>query len=263
MRSLLTVLLCSCAAATARDDGGVPMDAGATGTNEPAGLTLQSDRPFDRTVPSYGPSENGWWDNGIEITTDATAPKSPGSVGRISFPAGFGGGSSPASAEHHGLDLTTLYVKTWVKLSSGWQSHASGVNKILHLWINGANKLVITGAGYVADGPITARISLQGIVAGGNTEAGASGTYESTAELKRGQWHQLEVIAVANTAGRTDGSVKLFVDGALAASCSGIQFVGADGTWDMVQWSPTWGGTGDTLAAAQAMEMDHTRVSGR
>ena len=82
-------------------------------------------------------------------------------------------------------------------------SHPSGVNKILHLWINGANRLVITAAGYVSNGPLTARISLQGITAGGNNSDG-SGTYESDAQFIRGQWHKIEVIAVANTSGAAD-----------------------------------------------------------
>jgi uncharacterized protein YjdB len=235
------------------------------GSNEPTGLTAISDRPFNSTTSTYTAGEDGWWDNdnggGMTIVQDATAPKSPSSVGRMNYPAGFSGGNSPGSVERQ-VNVTTLYVATWVKFSSNWQSHPSGVNKILHLWINGANRLVITAAGYVSDGPLTARISLQGISAGGNNSDG-SGTYESNAQFIRGQWHKIEVIAVANTSGAANGSVKLYIDGVLATSCSGIAFVSGSANWDLAMWSPTWGGAGATVAATQYMEMDHIYLSGQ
>ena len=235
------------------------------GSVEPPGLTVLSDRPFNSTTSTYTAGEDGWWDSGggggMTIVADATAPQSPSNVGRMNFPAGFVGGSSPASLERP-IKVTTLYVATWVKFSSNWEGHpSSGVNKILHLWIGGLNHLVITAAG-TGSGPLTARISLQSITSGGNAEGGVTGIYESTAEFKRGQWHKIEVIALANTAG-ANGSVKLYLDGVLATSCSGIQFVPGSGVWDLAMWSPTWGGIGDRVTADQYMYMDHIYVSGK
>jgi hypothetical protein len=122
--------------------------------------------------------------------------------------------------------------------------------------------LVITAAGYVSNGPLTARISLQGISSGGNNPDG-SGTYESTAQFVRGQWHKIEVIAVANTSGASNGSVKLYIDGVLATSCTGIGFVPDAGGWNLAMWSPTWGGTGATVTSDMYMEMDNIYLSGK
>jgi hypothetical protein len=234
------------------------------GTNEPAGLTLISDRPFNSTTATYTLGEAGWFDsdNGaLAIIQDATAPKSPNNVARMVFNGGISGGYAPSTLEHP-VNATTIYVATWVKFSSNWQSHSSGVNKILHLWIGGGNHLVITAAGrsYTGSSPLTPRISLQGISGGGNNSDG-SGTYESSVQIIRGQWHKLEVVAVANTAGTNNGSVKLYLDGVLATQCSGINFGGT--AWSLVSWAPVWGGTGDQITATQYEYMDHIFLSGK
>jgi uncharacterized protein YjdB len=238
-----------------------------TGTNEPAGLTAITDRPFNSTTPTYAAGEDGWWDsnNGtLQIIQDATAPRSPNSVARMVFSGGISGGYAPATLERP-VSARTIYAASWVKFSSNWQSHASGVNKILHFWIGGGNKLVITAAGYVATGPLTARISLQGIVSGGNNaDGGISGTYESSKQFVRGQWHKIEVIAVANTTGANDGTVKLYLDGVLAVQCSGIRFTSASSpTWTLVSWAPVWGGTGGTVTSTMYEYMDHIYLSGK
>lgn len=179
----------------------------------------------------------------------------------MTFNAGIGGGFAPSTLERP-VNATTIYVATWIKFSPNWQSHSSGVNKILHLWIGGGNHVVITAAGlsYTGSSALTPRISLQGISGGGNNSDG-SGTYESSTPFIRGQWHKVEVVAVANTAGTNNGSVKLYLDGALVTQCSGINFGGT--SWSLVSWAPVWGGTGDVLAATQYEYMDHIYLSGK
>jgi uncharacterized protein YjdB len=235
-----------------------------SGSMEPAGMTKVSDRAFNSTTAIYTAGEDGWWDSDsgqLAIVQDATAPKSPSNVARMVFEAGMGGGYAPSTLER-GVGGTTVYVAAWVKFSPNWQSHLSSVNKIIHMWINGANRLVITAASYDPTGPLTARISLQGIVSGGNNaDGGISGTYESNVQFVRGQWHKIEVIAVANTSGASNGSVKLYIDGNLATQCSGIRFVTGAGSWDLISWSPTWGGTGDTVKATMYEYMDHFYIS--
>lgn len=113
-------------------------------------------------------------------------------------------------------------------------------------------------------GPLTARISLHGIVSGGNNaDGGISGTYNSNVQFVRGQWHKIEVIAVANTSSSSNGLVKLYVDGVLATQCSGIRFVTGAAVWDMAMWSPTWGGTGQTVTSTMYMDMDDIYLSGK
>jgi uncharacterized protein YjdB len=234
------------------------------GSNEPSGLTLISDRPFNSTTPTYTVGEAGWLDsdNGsLAIIQDATAPQSASNVARMTFNGGIDGGYAPSTLEHP-VNATTIYVAAWIKFSPNWQSHNSGVNKILHLWIGGGNHVVITAAGrsFTGSSPLTARISLQGISGGGNNPDG-SGTYESSAQFVRGQWHKIEVVGVANTAGANNGSLKLYIDGVLATQCSGINFGGT--SWTSVTWAPVWGGTGDQIAATQYEYMDHIYLSGK
>jgi uncharacterized protein YjdB len=235
------------------------------GSVEPPGMAPIADRAFNSTTSSYGPGENGWWDSGngaLSIIQDATAPKSASNVARMTFNGGMGGGYAPSTLERQ-VSGTTIYAAAWVKFSPNWQSHLSGVNKMFHFWIGGGNKLVITAAGYVPTGPLTARISLQGIASGGNNnDGGVSGTYESTVQFVRGQWHKVEVIAVANASG-ANGSVKLYVDGVLAAQCSGIQFASGSPSWSLVSWSPTWGGTGGTVLATMYEYVDHFYLSSK
>ena len=235
--------------------------------NEPSGMTMISNRAFNSTTASYAPGEDGWWDsdNGaLAIVQDATAPQSPSNVARMTFSAGISGGYAPSTLERP-VSATTIYSAAWVKFSSNWQSHLSGVNKILHFWIGGGNKLVITAAGYVPTGPLTARISLQGIVSGGNNaDGGISGTYESTAQFVRGQWTKIEVVAVANTPGSANGSVKLYINGTLATQCSGIKFTNdSNPSWTLESWAPVWGGTGDTVLSTMYEYMDNIYISGK
>jgi hypothetical protein len=236
------------------------------GSVEPAGMTMISDRPFNSTTPTYTAGEDGWWDsdNGsLAIIQDATAPKSPNNVAQMVFNAGINGGYAPSTLERQ-VSGNTMYVAAWVKFSSNWQSHNSSVNKILHFWIGGGNKLVITAAGYQAYGPLTARISLQGVVSGGNNnDGGITGTYESTAQFVRGAWTKIEVIAVGNSPGANDGSVKLYINGTLATQCSGIQFASGGGGFTLISWAPVWGGTGDTVQQTMYEYMDHIYISGK
>jgi hypothetical protein len=236
------------------------------GSVEPPGLTMISNRAFNSTTASYGPGEDGWWDsdNGaLAIVQDATAPQSPSNVARMTFSGGMSGGYAPSTLERQ-VNATTLYVAAWVKFSSNWQSHLSGVNKILHFWIGGGNKLVITAAGYDPVGPLTGRISLQGVVSGGNNnDGGITGTYESNLQFVRGAWTKIEVIAVANTSGAANGSVKLYLNGVLATQCSGIKFTNdTNPGFTLFSWAPVWGGTGDTVSSTMYEYMDHVYISG-
>jgi uncharacterized protein YjdB len=235
-----------------------------SGSNEPAGMTLVSSRPFNSTTATYTAGEDGWWDSdhgSLAIIQDASAPRSAPNIARMTFNAGINGGYAPSTLERQ-INGNTMYVAAWVRYSSNWQSHNSSVNKILHFWIGGGNKLVITAASYTPYGPLTARISLQGVVSGGNNnDGGITGTYNSTAEFVRGQWTKIEVVAVANTPGSNNGSVKLYINGALATQCSGIQFYSGGGPFQLLQWAPVWGGTGDTVQQTMYEDMDHVYIS--
>ena len=130
------------------------------GPHEPPGFTLITDRPFDAKV------EDGWTDRGdpwFSIVQDPSAPKSPPGVGQAMFPRGYEGGSGPILTAHRlGPGYRDLYLAMWIRFSSNWVGHRSGVNKILHIWIDGRNKLILMARG-IGRGPLLATVGLQGL----------------------------------------------------------------------------------------------------
>jgi Bacterial Ig-like domain (group 2) len=239
---------------------------------EPLGLGVLTSRPFSAQV------EDGWtmptWAAPyFTIMQDAGAPKSPGGVGQIRFPAGFSGGDSPALVERDlGSTARTVYISMWIKLSSNWVGHLTGTNKVLHLWINGGNRVFAYADGG-GTAPLAPSIGLQGIAGAyadgrGNVStsvnllpnvAGQTGV-----QLARGRWHRWELVLVSNTNGAT-GSADWWIDGVQVGHYTGIPYVpsGAAGTWDLVKWDPTWGGLGGTIPADQTMSMDDLYISGK
>jgi Big-like domain-containing protein len=234
------------------------------GSVEPAGLTTLTERPFSAL------NEDGWTNTGssyYSIKQDATAPKSPSSVGQILFPAGFGSGNAPAVLEKvWSSGVKTLYVSFWLKLSSNWVGNDASVNKIFHFWIGDSNRLFLNAHG-AGNGTLTAEVWLQGIVAGGNFDSGRTADFGpnqgASGVIKRGQWVHWEMLFTGNSSGAADGKVEWWVDGAKVGSYSGIQFVSGAGTWQEMEWSPTYGGSGSPVPADQTMSVDHIRISGK
>jgi len=235
-----------------------------TGTNEPSGMTVLTERSFSAL------NENGWTNTGgssYAIVADASAPKSPSSVGQIKFPAGFGSGNAPVVLEKAWSSVNkTLYVSFWVKFSSNWDGNDSGVNKIFHFWIGGSNRLVLNARG-VGSGRLLTEVELQGIKAGGNYDAGTTALFTAnlgpTGELVRNQWLHWEAVFVGNSSGAADGTVDWWADGVKVGHYSGLQFVSGAGLWEELEWSPTYGGFGAAVPADQYQWIDHIYISGK
>ncbi|HEY0527696.1 MAG TPA: Ig-like domain-containing protein [Gemmatimonadaceae bacterium] len=229
-----------------------------SGSFEPSGMTVITERPFSAL------NEDGWTDNG-GIVQDATAPRSPSGVGTIVFPAGFTGGDAPAQTyPNKTFNVRTLYVSVWMKISANWQGHPTGANKVLHMYISGLNHAVLNlwGSG---SGTMQIGILLQGIVNNGTggTNANWYANLGPTGEIVRGRWYHIEVVAVGNTSGAANGSIDWWVDGVKNGSHTGIQYVGGDGIWEGINWSPTWGGSGSVVNSTMTMYFDHFRMSGK
>lgn len=235
--------------------------------NEPATHTLIVDRPFAAR------EESGWtfwgyggWPNGenFTITEDATAPQSAGSVGTMRFPAGFPGGEEPAlTAGNTTGSPTTLYIGFWVKFSQNWVGHNSCVNKIFHIWIGDANRVYLAACGS-GSGALEPQVRLQGVVNYGGADNLGPNLVPGT-QIVRGRWQRWETVLRANTGGNADGTADFYIDGVHVGHYTGIQYVtSAQGhTWDYVQWGPTYGGTGGSVATTQYQYIDHLRLSGR
>lgn len=224
--------------------------------HEPVGYTLESDQPFT-SLPSEGWA--GFFT--YSLVSDAGGLKSPPNAFQISYPTGYGGGDSPGMAECGLAGRKKLYFCAAVKFSSGWQGHNTGVNKIAHFWIGGINHLFLVADGS-DDNPLLAGIGIQGVVdspVGGGDQVNPN--IVTDAQFIRGQWHQIEMLAVANTAGTRDGSVDIWLDGVHVSRVDTIEWVSGAQTWDDVKLDPTWGGALDSVASTQTFRCDHVYMS--
>ncbi len=237
-------------------------------------MTVLTERPFDVVA------EDGWGVPGspditnYSIVTDDRAPKSGPQVGAIRFPAGFGGGTSPALSEKSlGSVAGTLYVSMWVKLSSNWVGHPTGTNKVLHFWVADANRVFayIDGSGSNTLHPY---IGLQAIATPFNDGAGETSTSvnlrpnlpgHTGTQIVRGQWYHWEILLNVNTNGAANGTADWWIDGLQVAHYAGIGYVSGSQSryFNVMRWDPTWGGLGGVVPADQYMYLDHIYVSGK
>ncbi|HMJ58527.1 MAG TPA: Ig-like domain-containing protein [Gemmatimonadales bacterium] len=228
--------------------------------NEPTGFTTVVNRPFDAVA------ELGWGASSLlTLVTDLTAPKSAPLVGQITFPAGFGGGYEPAATWTEGVDsrgFTRMYLSFWVKLSSNWQGHNSGVNKIGFVWMHD-NPVVYFSEQGSGSGNLEAQLRLQ------NTPAPARNLTPNLAavSLTRGQWHRWEVVIVANTGDQANGEAHWWIDGVKVGEYRDVLYGSSaqPKAWGgpEISWMPIWGGIGDTVAQTMYMWMDHMYISGK
>jgi hypothetical protein len=211
-------------------------------------------------------SELGWGASSLlTLVTDLTAPKSAPLVGQITFPAGFGGGYEPAATWTEGVDsrgFTRMYLSFWVKLSSNWQGHNSGVNKIGFVWMHD-NPVVYFSEQGSGSGNLEAQLRLQ------NTPAPARNLTPNLAavSLTRGQWHRWEVVIVANTGDQANGEAHWWIDGVKVGEYRDVLYGSSTQpkAWGgpEISWMPIWGGIGDTVAQTMYMWMDHMYISGK
>jgi len=210
-------------------------------------------------------TELGWGAGAaLSLFVDLNGPKSPPSVGQVTYLAGFGGGSAPANTWLDGVNsrgYTQVYVSLWLKLSSNWQGHSSGVNKIAFVWVHG-DPVVYFSAQGSGSSPLEPEVRLQ------NTPAGARNLTPNLAnpEFTRGQWHHWEAVLVDNTGDLANGEAHWWIDGVKVGEYRDVQYSSSSQSkfWgDELSWNPIWGGVGDAVAQTQYMWMDHFYVSGR
>jgi len=202
------------------------------------------------------------------VVQDATAPRSPSAVTRMTYPAGFAGGSGPLELNFGAANAKALYVGAWVRWSPNYQNHPTGVNKILHVWTCGINRVVLMARG----NSLVPIIGLQQLAAP-YTAGGATSTSVHllpnqgfSPVMTRGAWSHLELYVVANTPGVADGTATLWADGVRVGHYIGIMYCGASvsrSTWDTLKHNPTWGGIGGTVTNTMWLDLDHLKVTGK
>ena len=226
------------------------------GGNEPGDFTSFTDRPWS----TFG--EDSWSDasdSDYTVVEDTTAPASPDSVGQISFPLGFRAGYSPAYAERYigDLNLRSVYLSYWVKLSNNWQGHQGGDNKILYFKLPEVNVIAL----YDVSGSDPVHTQLQ-VRNGGNVGYSAN---VNDVVVSRGEWVHWEVLLVANTPGVADGEMHWWIDGTAAGAYTGVQLADSSqsSTWNYIKWDPVWGGGNDSVTVSgMNMRMDNMYGSG-
>ena len=199
-------------------------------------------------------------------------------MGAIKFPAGFPAGGEPVVVYKATLQPTRVrYWCFWFKLSDPWQSQSAAGSKIMHLFVNGVNRVFLHARGFGTTDPVYPWIGLQQLASSYDaTSQGGQGVGGSVwltpnqpgqlgVQIVRGQWVLMEGLVDAGTAGGANGSVKWWINGALVGSYTGIPLVAAGGsaTWEDWNWGPTWGGLGGTVAQTQYQYIDEIYISGR
>lgn len=240
--------------------------------NEPVGMTVLSDRAFDAM------NELGWSDTSgagsappgsIAIASDATAPKSPSNILRATFPIGFtSGGDGPGSSDK-GISPTkrTIYVCYYVKLSSNFYGHDSGVNKQFYCYDSGDNPWFYFTASGTANNALVPTIAFQSISSAGDFDLGPN--LVPGAVLRRNFWELIEVVATGNTAGNADGDIDVYLNGVHVSSKAGmpggnpLKYTAAgDCLWNRFHYTTIWGGVGGpTVPATMTMDWDHCYLS--
>lgn len=228
-------------------------------SNEPAGMAIINERDFSSH------DDAAWYYTGPELTieTDATAPKSPSNIGRITYPPGSPSGSSNGHTDFAlPASKKTLYVSYYGRYSSNWYGDASGVNKIMYFWCGNADPIIISGTG-AGNAVLVPEVRLQ-LMVSSPSEVNYGPNLVPGAVITRGQWFHLEVVAGGNSAGTADGTIDWYLDGVHVGSIRGLQFTAGATAWTEWRWYPVWGGAGGPpVPATQWQDADDIYLSGK
>lgn len=238
---------------------------GAIYANEPAGMTLVTETPWNVRLPA------GWQyadrSSTSRITVDATAPVSPSNVLEYLYPQGYPGGGEPAV---HGINLANVrevFVGIHFKFSPNWQGHASGINKILNVWPVGGTAgfywLVMREIGEVSGSPYFIEATMpQGVDVSGCqlTYGGAPGANVRQIPVVPGTWYKLEAHWQARN-GASGGRIRWWLDGVLLADFNNLNCAGTAFEWFEI--APTWGGVDGVKNRNDYLRFDHLRLTTR
>jgi hypothetical protein len=261
-------------------DGGDP-----THPNEPGGMTILSpllrgdvQPPTTDEFVEDSANDIGWIrQNTVNVVTDGASQAL-----EIPFPSGMIGGGSPGQAYTRGpgstynpqnwpLNPRVLYQSYEYKVSSGFPANLVG-NKMVYSNIGGSNRAYTVfggGADYHLDGSgnvvfepgastqyntaLFVGVDIQDVIRVDGTFASSFNLGQNAIGadplewlcLVRDQWHRIETLYTANTAGNLDGGVKLWLDEELILDFTDrIQWATTADNWDWTTWLPVYGGGG-------------------
>jgi hypothetical protein len=229
--------------------------------NEPAGLTLLTDRAMDQAPPSSGdvaiPGSPGWrvvanaspgsgqgW---AERVSDPSAPFSPSNLYDFVYPQGMVEGEAPATV-YYNLAADEVYAGFWWKPSSPFDTGPNG-NKIAFIFNGGGDG---SGQQFLILKPDKRLHVLPEYP--GDFQWRTPNVNATVVTL--GVWHRIEWYT-----NRLNGTLKWWLDGVLQGSYTNVT---NSRRFDMFQFSPTWGGnSGATKQQTDHYWFDHARLSTR
>ena len=228
-----------------------------TSNNEPPGFTPVANRGFTHL------EEDNWiWggeQSAYQEMNDAGAPQSPSPIGRVTMPAGFPSGGSPIHFERNIRPSDHVYLNTWFRLSSNWQSNPIA-DALIAFWAGDQPRIYwglrpdSTGAIHPAAEIVTDKVP------GGDLWLDPN---QQNVTVSLGAWHhvELEIQSVANSDGT--GKFVCWFDGTLVALYNNVPYdvVPQGRHWQMLQVGPAWGGITQPLNQNQTLDFDHLYAS--
>jgi hypothetical protein len=205
-----------------------------------------SENPFNAlTMTGWGINFNT---GNTSIVSDAGAPYSPTSVIQFKYPAGFAGGTAPATVYYPMAATQNVYAGFWWKPSSPWQGHSSNVNKIAFFYSNvGPIYLAMYGP---PGGPYELRVE-QALTGMGLPVIWYTSNVNHV-PVVLGAWHKVEWLVNGTR-------ISVWMDGVLLIDYTTFPIV--TGGFVEFQLSPTWGGVGDAKTETDYYWYDHVRLS--
>jgi hypothetical protein len=210
--------------------------------------SMYNDDPLNHSTASSTTNNTGWWIG--DTTANRTAYDyfrviaTSWASGTATVTVGMQGGQAPARAlfgTFSGLP-TRLYFRMGFKTSSNWTDDGNTGTKLI--FFSQANASGQSTNDYVSMtvGESTDKVSpgvfTQHTGWGGNRNMLPSQTFN------HGEWHDLEVILYAGTAGNADGIAQVWMDGIQVVNVSDVAFFGSLMTpgFGYFWFDPTFGG---------------------
>jgi uncharacterized protein YjdB len=250
-----------------------PPSGSSTCPNEPAGLTMVSDQPWNAVPPNLNAVDAAGWGvdrnpENLTIVSDPTAPRSASNVVHGIFPAGGAGGTAPFRVERPFATQSygTIFECVWLMHSPNFTDNGNIGTKVSfyrgsgqnHYWgfesASGKDQFYFLVELQGGGGDRTIRTSV--------TQGPGTAVFQA---LPTGVWRRYEVLVSANTPGTANGILKVWADGVLIINLSDVAWWGAGQTpsWTGIAWEPVYGGGLNPIPVTMFQAFDHWYVSGK
>lgn len=220
--------------------------------NEPAGMT-GSERLFSSN------SESPWWAAGplpiTLVTSNSQYDDAGGKAGRIIYKTGHKGGDDLDSATGLSFNGTYVYLTFDLQLSTNWQSHLTGTNKVFYITNSGGNPAFIS---YETEQDIPQiEIRNQGMAVGVPTDPNLAIVRYSPGDVVL-----VEVLLKSNSArGVADGEAHLWINGVKTTEYKNLQWNSSNFKFNQLIWNPIWGGLGGSTSAEMYQQISRIYAS--